>query len=132
LPYVPTSNAELAIDLQLRAIILSTKGRLLEKSMSRKIALAALLLASVPLAGLADDNSSKDLDAAAEKKSENRSEKPKRDSSDIIQSKSESRADRDERRSQREERREERRRSHKDRERGKGGGKGGRNPSPDD
>ena len=61
--------------------------------MSPKLALAALLLVSVPLLGLADDSSSDDSDVAVERKSDSRSQKSKRDSSDIILSKEERRAD---------------------------------------
>jgi len=83
------------------------------RTMSQKIALAALLLAFVPLAGLADDSSSNSADVAVEKKSDNRSQKSKRESSDIILSK------------------EERRRPYEDQVRNRDG-QGGRNPSPDD
>jgi len=92
--------------------------------MSPKIALAALLLASVPFAGLADDSSSNSSDIAVEKKSDNRSQKPKRDSSDIRRPKEERRAKLQERRRPYED--------HVVHNRGEGGGKGGRNPSPDD
>ena len=93
--------------------------------MSPKIFLAALLLAAVPLAGLADDNTSNSSDVAVEKKSDNRSQNSQRDSSDIIQSKEERRTkDKDEKQ----------RRPYDDyaRNRGKDGGNGGRKPSPDD
>lgn len=88
-----------------------------------RIALAALLLASVPLVGHADDSSSNDSDVAVEKKSEDRSQKSKRDSSDIILSNEERQA-----------KRQEQRRPYEDhvQNRGKSGGQGGRNPSPDD
>lgn len=76
--------------------------------MSPKVALAALLLASVPLAGLADDSSS-------ENKTDNQSQKLKRDSSDIRRSKEE-RRDAYDKHTQ---------------NRGKDSHKGGRNPSPD-
>lgn len=83
--------------------------------MSLRIALATLVLASMPLAGLADDSSANGSDVAVDKKSDNRSQNSKRDSSDI-------------------------RRSRKDRQgayekhaqnRGKDKRQGGRNPSPD-
>jgi len=115
-----------AIDLRQLAIILSGRGRLPGKSMSPKIALAALLLAALPLAGLADDSSSDASNVAVEKNRDSRSQKSKRDSSDITLSKAE-------RSAEREERRQERRRHKEHRHHGgKGGGKGGPNPSPDD
>ena len=87
--------------------------------MSPKIALAALLLASAPLVGLADDSASNESDAAIEKKSEVQSEKSKRESSDITLSKEERRAEREERHNQLKELVHER-------------SNGGRNPSQDD
>lgn len=90
--------------------------------MSPKLALAALLLVSLPLLGLADDSSTDDSGVAVEKKSDGQSSKSKRDSSDITLSRADRLAERDERHRSRKEQR----RSYKDR------GKGGRNPSPDD
>lgn len=83
--------------------------------MSQKIALAALLLASVPLAGIADDTSSNGADSAVEKKSDDRPKESKRDSSDIRRAK------------------EDRQESYEKhvKKRGKGNRQGGRNPSPD-
>ncbi len=91
--------------------------------MSPNLTIAALLLALLPLAGLADDSSSNGSDVAVEEKSDNRSQQSKRDSSDIIVSKEERRA-----------KHQERHRLYRDHlyNRAKGGGKGGRNPSPDD
>jgi len=88
-----------------------------------RIALAALLLASVPLVGLADDSSSNDSEVAVEKKTDNRSENSTRDSSDIILSEEKRQA-----------KRQEQRRPYEDhvQNRGSSSGQGGRNPSPDD
>lgn len=85
-----------------------------------KILLATLLLASAPLLGLADDSSTDARDDAIETNSDNAVQRSKREASDIISPREESRTIREKRQRPYDEHVLNRR------------GKGGRNPSPDD